>query len=132
MIVTKLNGKHRLCIDFRTVNSLTEKDGYPTPYMEVLLSKLRQCRYISMIDLSNAYHQIPLTQRSKPVTAFTVPGRGHWMYKRMRFGFCNAGASFQRLMDGIIGDMEPFVYCYFDDIVLVSSDFETHLEMLQK
>ena len=128
----KSNDTYRLCIDFRTVNAVTVKDSYPVPYMETILSKLRRARYISTIDLSNAYHQVKLTPRSRPITAFTVPGKGHWQYKRMPFGLCNAGASFQRLIDEVIDDLEPSCYAYIDDIVLVSESFEEHLELLEK
>ena len=58
-MVRKPNGKYRLCMDFRKLNAVTKKDAYPLPYMNSILDKLRCARFISTIDLSRAYHQVP-------------------------------------------------------------------------
>ena len=44
--------------------------------MAEILDALRSSKYISEIDLRSAYHQIPLEEESRKITAFTVPGRG--------------------------------------------------------
>ena len=46
--------------------------------MDIILNKLELSRCISTIDLSNAYHQIELEEKSKELTAFTVPRKGLW------------------------------------------------------
>ena len=75
-MVRKGDGSYRLCIDFRKVNEISKKDAYPTPFMTEILDKLSVARYILTIDLNKAYHQIPLSEESKPKTAFIIPGRG--------------------------------------------------------
>ena len=60
VLVRKKNGKRRLCIDFRRVNLVTEKDAYPLAQVETTLSKLREARFNSTIDLANGYWQVPL------------------------------------------------------------------------
>ncbi|XP_015438093.1 PREDICTED: uncharacterized protein LOC107193203 [Dufourea novaeangliae] len=62
VMVKKANGKYRFCLDFRKVNSVSKKDAYPLPIMSGILDKLRAARYLSTIDLSQAYFQIPLEQ----------------------------------------------------------------------
>ena len=47
-------------------------------------------------------------------------------------GLSGAGATFQRLLEEVIGDLEPFAYNYLDDIVLTTETFEEHVEMLRK
>ena len=76
VIVPKADGKIRFCIDYRAVNEVTRKDAYPLPHMDVLLDNLRDARYLSKIDLSQAYHQMPLDPRCKDITAFAVPQKG--------------------------------------------------------
>ena len=50
----------------------------------------------------------------------------------MPFGLTNAPATFQRLMDKIITpDLKPNVFCYLDDIIIVTENFEEHLENLE-
>ena len=79
---------------------------------------MRRAKYISKVDLKNAYFQIPLDEESKKYTAFAVPGSGLWQFKRMPFGLTNAPATFQRLIDALFGpEMEPHVFGYLDDII---------------
>jgi hypothetical protein len=49
----------------------------------------------------------------------------------MPFGLINSPATWQRIMDNIIGaDLEPHVFVYLDDIIIISRDFEHHMEIL--
>ena len=74
VIVKKADRGYRLCIDFRKLNKVAKKDAYPMRNMSDILDKLRSARYISKIDLSQAFHQIPLSEDSKQYIAFAVPG----------------------------------------------------------
>ncbi|XP_066596240.1 uncharacterized protein [Prorops nasuta] len=133
VMVRKSNGSYRFCLDFRKVNEVSRKDAYPLPFMNSILDKLRSANYISALDLSEAYFQVPMEESSKSVTAFTVPGRGLFQFKRMPFGLTGAPATFQRLLDKIITpDMEPHAFAYLDDIIIVTQTFSEHLEWLDK
>ena len=131
LLVPKPNGEHRFCVDFRKLNSVSERDAYPLPYISTILDKLGGARYMSSLDLKNAYWQVPLEEKSKQYTAFTVPGRGLFQFTRLPFGLHNAPATFQRLVDQILGDLD-FVFRYIDDVVLITADFESHLKLLEE
>ena len=108
VIVKKSDGSYRFCIDFRDLNKKTKKDAYPIPSIDAILDKLRKARYISTIDLRQAYFQVPMAEMSKRYTAFAVPGSGLWQFKRMPFGLTNAPMTFQRLVDALFGpEYEP-------------------------
>ena len=125
--------EYRFCVDYRALNSVTRKDAYPLPYISAILDRLRGAKYLSSMDIKSAYWQISVKKESRPFTAFTIPGRGLYQFKRMPFGLTNAPASWQRLIDTVLGaDLEPFVHVYLDDIIIISPDFETHLEVLNK
>jgi len=131
VVVKKKDGKHRFCIDFRRVNDTTHKDAYPLPQITVTLNKLRGARYLSTLDLKSGYWQVPLASESRPVTAFTVPGKGLFQFKVMPFGLHSAPATFQRLLDNVLRpDLEPYVFVYLDDIIVISKTFREHLELL--
>ncbi|XP_025264171.1 uncharacterized protein LOC112637817 [Camponotus floridanus] len=131
VLVKKKDGKHRFCIDFRKVNDAMHKDAYPLPQIPATLDKLRGARYLSTLDLKNGYWQVPLTPDSRPITAFTVPGMGLFQFKVMPFGLHSAPATFQRLLDKVLGpNLEPHVFVYLDDIIVISETFNEHLELL--
>lgn len=130
--VTKSNGKTRLCLDARKVNAVTIKDAYPMPLIESILSRLNETYYISSVDLKDAFWQIELDTTSRDKTAFTVPGRPLYQFTRMPFGLCNAAQTMCRLMDAAIPSiLRGSVFVYIDDLLVVSSDFETHLKRLE-
>lgn len=132
LLVKKKDDTYRFCVDFRKLNRVTVKDSYPLPYVSSTLDKLRSARYITSLDIKSAYWQIPMSESSKQYTAFTVPSRGLYQFLRMPFGLHNAPATWQRLIDNIIGyDLEPHVFVYLDDIVIVTETFSKHLEILE-
>lgn len=130
-LVRKPN-KNRLCIDFRKVNSVTVKLAYPIPNIDGLLSRLSNTRYISAIDLKDAFWQIPLDSQSREKTAFVVPGRPLYQFTSMPFGLCNAPQRMCMLMDKVIPhELKESVFVYLDDLLIVSPDFSSHFETLK-
>lgn len=133
LLVPKKDKSYRFCVDYRALNAVTRKDAYPLPYVSAILDRLRGAKYLSSMDIKSAYWQISVKEECRELTAFTIPGRGLFHFKRMPFGLSNAPASWQRLIDQVLGaDLEPYVFVYLDDIIVFSPDFQTHLELLRK
>lgn len=132
LVVKKANGKMRFCLDCRAVNKVTAKDAYPMPIIDGILASLHETVFISSIDLKDAFWQIELSPESRDKTAFTVPGRPLYEFTRMPFGLCNAPQTMCRLMDKVIpSELREFVFVYIDDLLVVSKNFETHIERLK-
>ena len=126
------NDTYRMCVDYGDLNKVTEKDAYRLPNLDSALDKLRRAKYLSKIDLSKAFLQVPLEDDSKPYTAFALPGLGLLQFTRLPFGVTDGPKTFQRLMDKIITpDLEPFVLSYQDDIIIATEDFQEHLKYLK-
>ncbi|KAL6430594.1 hypothetical protein ACFW04_006885 [Cataglyphis niger] len=84
-------------------------------------------------SVDQAYFQIPLERNSRKLTAFTVPGKSLFHFTRMPLSLTGAPATFQRLLDRLIGpEMEPHAFAYLDDIVVVTRTFEEHLVWLKR
>lgn len=131
-VVSKGNGKTRLCLDARRVNAVTVKDAYPIPKIDSILSRLNETHFISSIDLKDAYWQIELEENARDKTAFTIPGRPLYEFTRMPFGLCNAAQSMCRLMDlAIPSTLRGCVFVYIDDLLVVSGDFDKHIERVE-
>lgn len=133
VMIKKKTGGWRFCVDYRALNRETVKDSYPLPYVSATLDKLRDARYLSTLDIKSAYWQIPIAESSRPLTAFTVPFRELFQFKRMPFGLTNAPAVWQRLIDRVVGvDLEKYVFVYLDDVIICTPTFEQHLQVLRE
>ncbi|KAH8232704.1 hypothetical protein KR032_000087 [Drosophila birchii] len=133
VIAAKKNGDARMCIDYRQLNENSVPDAYPLPRIHQILERLRHAKFISTLDLKNGYWQIPVALESRECTAFTVPGRGLFHWRVMPFGLHSAPATFQRALDTVIGpDMEPHAFAYLDDIIVIGSTLEEHVENLRE
>ncbi len=113
VIVAKKDGTNRFCVDFRKVNAIAKFDAYPMPRVDKLLDRLGKARFISTLDLTKGYWQIPLTRSSREKTAFSTPA--------MPFGLHGAPAAFQRLMDQVLCPHHEYAAAYIDDVAIYSS-----------
>ena len=132
--VLKKNGKLRVCIDFRNLNTATPKDEYAMPVAEMLVDSAAGFQYLSMLDGYAGYNQIFIAEEDVPKTAFRCPGAlGTYEWVVMPFGLKNAGATYQRVMNSMFHDfIEDFMQVYIDDIVVKSNSESTHLYHLRR
>ena len=72
-LVKKPNVEVQLCVDYRTLNSLTVKEAYYMPTLEEMLAKVGRAKCVSMLDLTKGFHQIPMSKKDRHKTAFICP-----------------------------------------------------------
>ena len=119
----------RCCLDLRGVNKLISVTPYQMPRIDDILDQLSNAKYISVLDLKDAYNAIELTERSKDITSFHVPSIGKFKYNRLPFGLASAGFAFQELIELALNtSRSPWVCSYLDDIIVFSDTFEEHLD----
>jgi len=123
ILVPKKDGSLRFCIDFRYLNSISLFDSYPTPRIDELLERLGKAKYLTILDLSKGYWQVPLTERSRELTAFRTK-LGLSQFKVMPFGLHGAPATFQRLMDQVLCDLSGFAHCLGSPL-LCGADYQS-------
>ena len=129
---SKKDGGLRFCNDLRKLNEKTIKDAYSLPRIDETLDSLQGSQWFSFLDLKSGYWQVKTDEESKPLTAFTVGPLGFYECERMPFRLTNAPATFQRLMETCLGDLNLY-WCiiYLDDIVIFSKDPASHLKRLE-
>lgn len=133
VMIKKPDGRWRFCVDYRALNKVSVPDAYPLPYVSNTLDKLRDARYLTTLDIKSAYWQIKVAKESRPLTAFTIPNRGLFQFKRMPFGIHSAPAVWQRLIDRVIGvDLEKYVFVYLDDVIVCTPTFDLHVSILRE
>lgn len=133
VIARRKNGKLRLAIDYRRLNSLTIASHFPLPIIEDILDKLSNARYFSTLDAKNGYYQMRMRYKDTTKTAFVTPdGQYQWTGRGTPFGLSGAAGSFQRLMTAILGELAWMsALAYLDDIIVWSTTWEEHLQRLQ-
>ena len=131
VLVKKKDGSLRLCVDYRQLNKATKKDNYALPRIEDLLDCLGGSDYFSVLDNKSGYYQVSILEEHKERTAFSVGPLGFFEYNRMPFGLTNSPATYQRLMEDCLADLNLKICCIFiDDIIVFGKTYQEHLENL--
>ena len=117
-------------MDYRRLNSVLQIDVYPMPRVDELLDCLGKAYFISTMDLTRGYWQVPVAVKDRHKTAFSSPF-GFFQFQMMPFGLQGAPATFQRMMDSLIHGAHDFTAVYLDDLVIYSTTWEDHLYHLQ-
>jgi hypothetical protein len=84
-LLTKPDGGYRMVVDYRKVNKKIAFDAYPLPTLEQAFQHFAGAKVFSILDLNSAYYQVPLTKRSRKITAFCTPF-GLWEFSKLPMG----------------------------------------------
>ena len=134
VLVRKKNGKLRMCVDNRMLNTKTVKDNYALPRTEEIFDVLNGSTGSTVfitIDMKSGYHQVSVEDSHKCRTAFTVGPLGFYEYNKMPFGLSDSPATYQLMMEKCLGPYNMKIcVIYLDDLIIFSYSFEQHLERL--
>ena len=131
VLVPKKDGSKRLCVDYRKLNLITRADPYPIPRVEDLIDDIGREKYITALDLTKGYWQVPVAKSSQDKTAFITPW-GKYQFRTMPFGLVAAPSMFQRLMDMILEETPSYAAAYLDNVIIHSNTWDEHLAHLQE
>lgn len=124
--VAKPDNSVRLCVNYKDVNKHTVRDAYPMARIDDLLQEVGQSHFISTLDCSSGYWQIPVHLDSRPLTAY-VTHRGLFHLKVLSFGVTKAGATFQKTMNTLLNKHREYAMAYIGDTAVHSQTWENHL-----
>ena len=129
--VRKPDQSLRLCVDYRKLNAITIKEAYPIPRVGTAIDQMSSATVFSTLDLTSGYWQVELDQAARQRAAFVTPF-GLYEWRSMPFGLCNAPATFQRLMNEVLGDLQGSIcMVYLDDFVIYSRSVGEHFRHLR-
>ncbi len=132
--VPKQDGSVRICGDYKiNINLVLDVDHYrlPTPEdPEDLFVTVAGGRKFSKLDLSHAYQQVLLEEKSQEFVTVSTH-KGLYRYNRVPFGVASAPAVFQQLMEKVLQGI-PGVVCFIDDVLVTGGNDEEHLRNVLK
>jgi hypothetical protein len=135
LLVKKLSGAWRFCVDYRELNNCLSGLGWRIPNIKQLLQRLgtKRAKYFAVVDLTQGYYQIALAKSSRQFASFITPG-GLYEPNRVWMGLKTAGSYFQQqiahtvLLDCIYKCCEV----YIDDVIIFGETEEEFLANLRK
>lgn len=122
----------RFCLDARKLKARTTINRNSIMRPEAIFDKIGSARVLSSIDLRSAFLQVPLSERSRKLTAFHTDDGSVVQYTRMIFGLRNAPSVFGSLMTRILADLHQFCAAYLDDLIIWSDNLDRHLDHIQQ
>ena len=126
LFTPKKDGTMRMVIDYREINKITIKNGYPLPATEELFPIVHGARYFSKIDLHSGYYQIRIDENDREKTAF-VTRYGSYEFLVLPMGLCNSPGTFMELMNFVFEQqLDQFVIVFLDDVLIFSRNLEDH------
>ncbi len=90
-----------------------------------------EVKFLSALDLVNVCWQLELAEESQQYTAFTVPGRGKFVWTVTPMGLKTSPSAFSRLMEYVFQGFHNAVI-YLDDVLIGSGTWDSHLQHLDQ
>ena len=116
-----MDGKVRMCLDFRDLNKACPKDDFPLPHIDVLVDNTAGSALMSFMDGFSGYNQIKKAPKDMTKTTF-ITEWGIYCYTVMSFGLKNVEATYQRMATALLHDMmHNEVEVYVDDMIVVDT-----------
>ena len=130
VVVTKKNGKLRVCLDPRNLNKVIKREHYQLPSREEITAEFANAKFFSKLDASSGFWQIELDEESSHLCTFITPF-GRYRFLRLPFGICSAPEVFHKIIHNMFAHV-PGVNTMMDDIVVWGSTQEEHDDRLRK
>ena len=123
--------ERRPVVNCKYLNEMQECQATFLPRIDDLLDRFSsKKRYLSKLDCTQFFFQIPLDEDSKQYCSFSTP-IGNWSSNVMLQGDANAPQEAQRLLMHVLRDIED-AFCLIDDIGLAHEELEQHLLDLEE
>ena len=130
---TKADGtrKGRAVVDIRGLNAISQIDIYPLPLQTELISAVKGCNYISVVDCASFFYQWRVHPEDRHKLT-VITHRGQETFNVAVMGYKNSPAYVQRQIDRVLRPYRSFARAYIDDVVIHSATVEEHIQHLRQ
>jgi hypothetical protein len=132
VLIRKKDKSLRVCINYRELNKRTIRDAYSLPRIDETMDLLSGSSLFSCMDMKQGYYQVGVAEEHKERTAFSAGPLGFYEFNSMPFGLTNSPATFQRMIETCMGDLNlNQCLVFLDDIIVFSSTLDEHISRLE-
>ena len=116
LVVTKPNGRLRICFDPRPLNKALKRSVYALPTIDDILTQLAKAKMFSIVDARQGFTHVKLDKESSALTTFETPfSRYRWL--RLPFGTSRSSEIFQVKMHETLNGLKgvacmPMTFSY--------------------
>jgi hypothetical protein len=129
VMVIQSDNTYRLTVDFRQLNAHTIFRAEPCGSLEEDLYKFAKAKKKSELDITKAYYQIKLSEKTCKLTAFPT-NKGLMEFTRMPFGMVTAGATYITLMRIVLAGLKNVAF-YYDNIFIYTITWDEHVKAIE-
>ena len=133
MLIAKRDdvNERRPIINCKYLNSQQVCEATFLPHLDELIQKFSgKKRYLTKLDATQFFFQIPLEESSKDICSFSTP-LGHYRSNVMLQGDANAPHKAQKVLTDILNGVDS-AFALIDDIALADEKLEDHLAALEE
>ncbi len=124
-------------MDFRFLNSKIRKGNVSFPLIREAMSVIggSKCKYMSFIDLKDAYHSLNLSPKCQKYCGISsyFGGLSYFFYKTMPQGLSMSPAEWQTKIECILSELpnhKMFTLAIMDDLSIFSKTKEEHFKYI--
>ena len=123
----------RFCGDYRAINEFITIPKHPIPVVQHELTKASQFKVFVDLDMTNSFHQIPLSEESSNLLSVQTP----WGLVRPKFlpeGVGPASGILQSIVKDIFDfqDFPDWTIVIFDNFLVLANDYEDAANKLER
>ena len=121
----------RTCVDYRYVNKYTKNSASVLEDISTIIQEVGKSHYISKFDANSGYHQCPVKETDRWLTAF-VHGTSVYHWCRTPFGMKTSGDTYVRSLRRVLQPVSEFTKSYVDETAVYSNTWCEHLAHLRR
>ena len=128
ILIPKHEAGFQFCTDFGKVNDKTKSDFFPISRITDCIDQIGNAIFVTTFDMLKGILAGTFNSASK-ISAFVTPS-SIYQYKVMPFGMKIALATFQRMVNKLVRDIDG---CkgYIDDAVIYSNNWSDHIRQIK-
>lgn len=122
----------RVVHDLRICNEATQPRSFPQERAGDLLHRMAGHRYMTVLDISDAFFQVSVCARDRKYLAFVTPWGTTYAFKSLPMGFVNSPYFWQTALARILERVRENLVVYMDDIGIFSDNLEEHIQKVRE